>query len=147
VSIERLATQPTPLFTGTLRADVFLMKMYQSLKCSDEETGKCASNLMIEDKGQFLAHEGYAHCWCPSSVWLRSRDPCSRVPFFLFMKMYQSLKCSDEKTGKCALNLMIEDEGQVFAHEGYAVSWCLSSVWLPSGHPFSRVPYVFKFFL
>jgi hypothetical protein len=25
----------------------FFVKMYQSLKCSDEETGKCASNLMI----------------------------------------------------------------------------------------------------
>ena len=51
MSIERLANQPTPLFTGTLRADVFLMKMYQSLKCSEEETGQCASNLMIDDEG------------------------------------------------------------------------------------------------
>ena len=275
VSIERLATQQTPLFTGAIRFEVFLMKMYQSLKCSDEETGKCASNLMIEDEGQVLAHEGYAVCWCPSSVWLPSRHPCSRVPyvfmFFLWkctkvwsvlmrklgsvpqiwwlgmkgrslpmkgmqffgvhrasgypadtlvhmyhtfscffcenvpkfevfwwgnwevclkfddwgwragpcpwrvcsllvsierlatqptplftgtlrvdvflMKMYKSLKCSDEETGKCASNLMIEDEGQVLAHEGYAVCWCPSSVWLPSRHPCSRVPYVFLLFL
>jgi hypothetical protein len=51
VSIERLATQQTPLFTGAIRFEVFFRKMYHSLKCSDEETEKSASNLMIGDEG------------------------------------------------------------------------------------------------
>ena len=56
------------------------MKMYNSLKCCDEETGKCASNLKSVDGVGVDVHQIDAVCWCPSSVRQSIRNIFSGVP-------------------------------------------------------------------
>ena len=51
-----------------------------SLKCCDEETGKCASNLLIRQVEEVHDLEESVVGWCPSSVWVPSRHSCSHVP-------------------------------------------------------------------
>ena len=85
--------------------------LYISLKCCDEETGKCASNPMSRQGGEVQDLEESVVGWCPSSVWVPSRHASSRVPAEMEDDMYISLKCCDEETWKCASNLTIVDEG------------------------------------
>ena len=53
-----------------------------------------------------------------------------QVPCYLLTKVYNSLKCCDEKTGKCASNLKNGYGVDVYAHPYDAVCWCPSIVWL-----------------
>ena len=54
--------------------------MYISLKCCDEETGKCASNLLIRQGEEVHDLEESVVGWCPSSVWVPIRHLCVPVP-------------------------------------------------------------------
>ena len=87
--------------------------MFISLKCCDEETGKCASNPMSRQGEDFHTLEGSVIGWCPSCVWVPSRHTSSRVPSEIEDDMYISLKCCDEETGKCASNLLIRQGEEV----------------------------------
>ena len=51
VGVHRASGYPADTLVHLLRVNVFFMKMYQSLKRYDEETGKCAPNLMIVVEG------------------------------------------------------------------------------------------------
>ena len=114
--------------------------MYISLRCCDEETGKCASNLLIRQGEEVHDVEESVVGWCPSSVWIPSRHTSSRVPSEIEDDMYISLKCCDEETGKCASNLLIRQGEEVHDLEESVVGWCPSCVWVPSRHTCSRVP-------
>ena len=114
--------------------------MYISLKCCDEENGKCASNLLIRHGEEVHDLEDSVVGWCPSSVWVPSRHASSRVPSEMEDGMYISLKCCDEETGKCASNPMCRQGEEVHALEGSVVGWCPSCVWVPNRHTSSRVP-------
>ena len=78
--------------------------MYKSLKCCDEETGKCASNPIYRLCEEVQVLEESVFGWCPASVWVPSRHTSSRVPSEMENDMYKSFKCCDEETGKCASN-------------------------------------------
>ena len=114
--------------------------MYISLRCCDEETGKCASNLLSRQGEEVHELEESVVGWCPSSVWIPSRHTSSRVPSEMEDDMYISLKCCDEETGKCGSNPMTRQGEEVQDLEKSVVGWCLSSVWVPSRHTSSRVP-------
>ena len=79
--------------------------MCTSLKCCDEETGKCASNPMSKQGEEVQDLEESVAGWCLSSVLVPSRHTSSRVPSEMEDDMYKSLKCCDEKTGKCGANV------------------------------------------
>ena len=66
------------LFQGHYR--YILLKMYNSLKYYDEETGKCASNLKSGNGVGFYAHQDDVICWFPSIVWLSIRHSFPWVP-------------------------------------------------------------------
>ena len=117
--------------------------MYISLKCCDEETGKCASNPMSTQVEEVHALEGYLVGRCPSCVSVPSRHTSSRVPSEMEDDMCISLKCCDEETGKCASNLLIRQVEEVHGLEESVVGWYPSSVWVPSRHSCSRVPSLF----
>ena len=114
--------------------------MYISLKCCDEETGKCASNLINRQGEEIYILEESVVGWCPSSVWLLSRHASSRVPSEMEDGMFISLKCCDEETGKCASNPMSRQGEEVHALEESVFDWCPSIVWVPSRHTSSREP-------
>ena len=80
--------------------------MYISLKCCDEETGKCASNPMSRQGEEFIELVDSVVGWCPSSVCVPIRHTSSRVPYVLEDDMYISLRCCDEETGKCGAYLI-----------------------------------------
>ena len=80
--------------------------MYISLRCCDEETGKCASNLMSRQGEEVHGLGESVVGSCSSSVWVPSRHAYSRVPSEMKGDMYKCLRCCDEETGKCASNLM-----------------------------------------
>ena len=114
--------------------------MYKSLKCCDEETGKCASNPMSRQGEEVHDLEESVVGWCPSSVWVPRRHTSSRVPSEIWDDMYKSLKCCDEETGKCASNPMSRQGEEVHGIEESVVGWCPSSFWVPRRHTSSRVP-------
>ena len=62
--------------------------MYRSLKCCDEESGKCASNPMSRQGEEVHVLDECVVGWCPSSVWVASRQTCSRVPSEMKDDMY-----------------------------------------------------------
>ena len=80
--------------------------MYISLKCCDEETGKCASNPMSRQGEEVQDLDDAVVVWCPSSVWVPGLHSSSRVPSEMEDDMYISLKCCDEETGKCGAYLI-----------------------------------------
>ena len=55
--------------------------MYISLKCCDEETGKCASNPMSRQGEEVNGLEESVVGWRPWSVWVPRRHTSSRVPY------------------------------------------------------------------
>ena len=52
MSIERLATHPTLLFTGTIPYPALVSENVQKMKRCDEETGKCGAYLTNRGDGQ-----------------------------------------------------------------------------------------------
>ena len=72
----------------------------------------------------------------------QSTHKFTRVPSEMEDGMFISLKCCDEETGQCASNPTSRQGEELNDLEEPVVGWCRSSVWVPSRHKSSRVPYV-----
>ena len=141
MSIDSLDIHPTLVCTCAVAAIRHLLSLDKSLRCCDEETGRCASDMFDVYVRWVYALDYAVLAWCRSTLWISIRHVCTCTVAAIrqWLSLDKSLRCCDEETGRFASNIVDRCGRLVYALDHSA----LAGVDRLSGYPSDTSVYMY----